>query len=168
MSRRKEAWTLKQVQDDGLSGPSLLPAEIHRDDVRPVLERLGERMVVLGFLMGLRSALLGLGLELEREIHRRVDEAGDRGEGYHQPGRRLVEAEPDLEAVVADLQVPEAVLDDDGHLVRKALGEMLRDIDPGRGGLEGDVEMMLAGQRAAGLDLPQHPADDGAQRFLDD
>src|SRR5687767_8558658 len=93
-----------------MTSPSLLPAEIDRDDVGPVLERLGDGMVVLRFLVRLRPALLGLGLELEREIHRRVDEAGDRREGYDQPRRRLVEAEADLEAVVADLQVPEAVL----------------------------------------------------------
>ena len=35
-------------------------------------------------------------------------------------------------------------------------------------GLEGDVEMMPAGQPAGRLDLAQHPADHGAQRLLDD
>ncbi len=35
----------------------------------------------------------------------------------------------DAERVLLDLQVPETVLDDDRHLVGKALGQMLRDVD---------------------------------------
>src|SRR3954468_4321230 len=99
-------------------------------------------MVVLGLLVLLRARSLGLGLELEREIDRGIDEAGDRREGDDEARRRLVEAEADLEAVVADLEIPEAVLDDDRHLVREALGKMLGNVDAGGSGLEGDVEMM--------------------------
>ena len=50
----------------------------------------------------------------------------------------------------------------------KLLGEVPGDVDAGRAGLEGDVEMMLAGQPPGRLDLAQHPADDRAQRLLHD
>ena len=40
--------------------------------------------------------------------------------------------QPDLEAVVAHLEVPEAVLDDDGHLVGEFLGEVAGDVDARR------------------------------------
>ena len=39
---------------------------------------------------------------------------------------------------------------------------------PGIAGLEGDVEMMLAGQPAGLLDLAEHPPDHRAQRVLHD
>jgi histidine triad (HIT) family protein len=89
--------------------------------------------------------------------------------GMTSRGRRLVEADrPTSKPSSLDLQVPEAVLDDDRHLVGKALGEMLGDVDARRAGLEGDVEMMLAGKPPGLLDLAQHPPDHRAQRLLDD
>src|SRR3954471_1480588 len=133
----------------------LLPAEVHRDDVRTVLDRLAQRMIVLGLLVALRAGFLDLRLELEREIDSGIDEAGDGGKGDDQPRRRLVEREADLEPVLADLEVPEAVLDDDGHLVREAFGQVARYVDARRMGLERDVEMVLAGQDAAALHFSQ-------------
>ena len=56
----------------------LLAAEIHRDDVRAVLDRLRDRMIVLGFLVVLEIPLVGLRLELKGEIDRGIDETGDR------------------------------------------------------------------------------------------
>src|SRR5688500_815128 len=119
------AWTLNQVQGDGLSGPSLLALEIDRDDVRPVRDRNGGRSL---FLLDLVDEIV-LRLEGELEVDRRILEAGDRGERDDELRRRLVEAQADLEAVVVDLEIPEAVLDDDRHLIRKAIGKVLRDRD---------------------------------------
>src|SRR3546814_12264508 len=45
---------------------------------------------------------------------------------------------------------------------------MLGNVDADGAGLEGDVEMMLAGERAGRLDFAEHAPDDGAQRLLDD
>src|SRR3954468_20274593 len=98
----------------------LLATEIDGYDIRSVLDRLGGRRVVLRMLVIVERAVLALRLELELEIDCRIYEAGDRRERDCQPRRRLVEAQADLEAVVAHLQVPEAVLNDDRHLVRKA------------------------------------------------
>ena len=74
--------------------------------------------------------------------------------------RLLVEAEADLEPILLDLQVTEAVLDDDGHLVREALRQVLWNVDSGGAGLEGDVEMVAAGEAAIALDLAKNAPDD--------
>ena len=60
------------------------------------------------------------------------------------------------------------MLDDDRHFVGEAFGQMLGDVDPGHARLEGDVEMVPAGQPAGLLDLVQHAPDHFAQRLLDD
>src|SRR3546814_6157304 len=65
-----------------------------------------------------------------------------------QLGRHLIERQSHLEPVFVDLQVPIAILDDDRHLVGKALQQMLWDIHAGRARAEGDVEMMGSGQAA--------------------
>ncbi len=109
------------------------------------------------------------GLELEAEIHRRIDEGGDGGEGNLQLGRTLVEAEVHGEALFVHLQVPELVLQHDGHLVGKAFAQILADGDARGPGLESDVEMVLARQCAAlAFHLTQYPSDNGAQGFLHD
>ena len=71
----------------------------------------------------------GIGLEGQRELDRRIVELGDRRERHVQRRRNAAERQADGEAVVLDLQVPEAVLDDDRHLVREALEQMLGDRD---------------------------------------
>src|SRR3712207_1421255 len=75
---------------------SLLALEVHGDDVGAVLDRLGDASVILRFLMLLYRRFLRPGVELEREIDRRILEAGDSGEGDEQLGGSLVEREPDL------------------------------------------------------------------------
>src|SRR6185437_2915037 len=59
-----------------------------------------------------------------------------------------------------------SVLHHDRHLVGIFFAQIVRDIDTRRGGLEGDVEMMIAEEAALG-GLAQHAAHDAAQRFLD-
>src|SRR3546814_9549573 len=70
--------------------------------------------------------------------------------------------------ILFDGQVPEAILEDDRHLVGIFGDQMARNRDAGRLRLEGDIEMMLAGQAVAAHDLRQHAADHGAQRILHD
>ena len=82
--------------------------------------------------------------------------------------RHLVEAQPDRERSSSTFRSQIAVLEDDRHLVREALDQLRGDVDAGRLRLEGDVEMMLAGQPAARRDRAEHAADHGAQRLLDD
>src|SRR5690349_7199586 len=115
-----------------------------------------------------RIALCAVGLELQAEIDCRIDEIGDGREWHGQRRRNPTEAEADRELVLADLEIPEAVLDDDRHLVRKALDQMLRDMHPRHLGLEGDVEMVAARQAAALLDLVKDPPDHVAQGLLHD
>ena len=110
----------------------------------------------------------GIGLELEAEIDRRVDEIGDRRERNPQGRRHAAERQADREGVLFDLQVPEAVLDYDRHLFGKAIGEVLGDRNAGHAGIEGDVEMMAARQAPRPLDLAENAADDVAKRLLDD
>src|SRR5688500_17384589 len=107
-------------------------------------------------------------LELQAEVDSRIDEVGDRGKGHMERRRNAAERQADAERILLDLQVPEAVLEDDGHLVREALGEMLRNADARHARLERDVEMMVARKRAGPLDLAEHPADYVAQGLLHD
>ena len=65
-----------------------------------------------------------IGLEGEREFDRRVVELGDRGKGHDQGRGHAPERQPDGKAVVLDLEVPEAVLDDDRHVVGEAFRQM--------------------------------------------
>src|SRR3546814_2979378 len=69
--------------------------------------------------------------------------------------RRLVERQADAEMILFDGQVPEAILEDDRHLVGIFGDQMARNRDAGRLRLEGDIEMMLAGQAVAAHDLRQ-------------
>src|SRR5690606_22919728 len=134
----------------------LLAAEIDGNDVRAVLIR-ANGLLAAAFRLAFRRVVFGLfvrggfdvgdsGVELQPEVDRRVDEGRDCREGNLQLGRDLVEAQSDLEAVIVDRQIPELVLQDDRHLVREALAQMLRYMHVGRAGLEGDVEMVVAGK----------------------
>ena len=80
--------------------------------------------------------------------------------------RHVAERKADSEVVFLDLEVPEAVLEYDRHLVGKAFHQMLWDRNARRSGLEGDVEMVLAGEAAGQLDFAQYPPDHGTQRVL--
>src|SRR3546814_9697826 len=82
-------------------------AEIHRDDVRPVLAgHLGAIIVGLVVRLG-RFAVVG-DLELQPEIDRWIDEGGDRRIGNGQDRGCLVERQADAEMIVRDRQVPVA------------------------------------------------------------
>src|SRR3546814_2336958 len=85
-------------------------------------------------------------LELQSEIDRRIDEGGDRGIGDRQQRRRLVERQADAEMILLDAEVPKTVLQHDRHFVGEFGDQMRGDVDPGGLCLEGDIEMMLAGQ----------------------
>ena len=104
-------------------------------------------------------------LELQAELHRRVEEAVDRLERHRELFRNSAERQADLELVVADFQIPELVLEDDGHLLRILPEQPLGNAHAiGLGG-EGDVEMVLARQALFdGVD--EHAAHYAAQRLL--
>src|SRR3546814_13041655 len=79
-------------------------AEIHRDDVRPVLAgHLGAIIVGLVVRLG-RFAVVG-DLELQPEIDRWIDEGGDRRIGNGQERGCMVERQADAEIIVGDRQV---------------------------------------------------------------
>ena len=70
------------------------------------------------------------------------------------------------EALLVDREVPELVLQDDGHVGRVAVAQELRDRHARMMGAEGDVEMMRRRRTFLG-EAAQHVAHDGAQRTLD-
>ena len=94
-----------------------------------------------------RDVVGGVGLaELQAELGGGIVERLDRLDGTHQPLRHAAEGEFHLEALIGHLQVPELVLQHDGHLLGILLLEALRHRDPIRPRVEGDVEVMLAGE----------------------
>src|SRR3954447_5211182 len=93
-------------------------------------------------------------LEGQRELDGGVVELGDRRERHMQSRRYASEREANGESILFHLEVPEAVLDDDGHFVGEFLGEMLGDRNARQPRLEGDVEVMPAGQSARLLNFP--------------
>ncbi len=103
--------------------------------------------------------------ELEPELGGRIVEGLDRAERHHQPLRHVGEGELHLEAFVRHLQVPELVLQHDGHLFRILLFEALRHRHALGARIEGDVEVMLAGQPVA-LHARQNLAHHAAQSVL--
>ena len=70
-----------------------------------------------------------------------------------------------LEGVLADLQIPELMLEHDRHFFRKLRAQPVGNAQARRARVEGDEEMMLAGQAVAG-NVGEHLADDAAQRVL--
>ena len=79
--------------------------------------------------------------------------------------RNLAKRQTDLEMVRLYLQIPIFVLEHDGHFVRKAFVQMLRDGNAGGLRLEGDVEMMVAGKPAC-RNIAEHATDHRAQCLL--
>ena len=63
-------------------------------------------------------------------------------------------------------QVPELVLQDDGHFLRVLRPDPLRQFHAGMAGAEGDIEMVAAGQ-ALHRDMLDRLRHDVAQRLLD-
>src|SRR5690606_30826773 len=70
------------------------------------------------------------------------------------------------EQALGDLEVPELVLDDDGHLLCIFRLQVLRDANAGGIGEKRDEEVVLARQMPGDSDLGQNLADDAAQRVL--
>ena len=56
----------------------LFAAEVYRNHVRTITCRRGIGMIVLGVVVILRAAFLGLYLELQRKVDRRIDETSRR------------------------------------------------------------------------------------------
>src|SRR5262245_47598693 len=117
---------------------SLLLGEVHIDDIGPVLGWYRNGNIIFRFVM-LLGLSGGIGLELQAEVDRRVDEIGHRGERYDQGRGHAAKAQSDRKFMVGDLQIPEAVLDDDGHLVGESLDQMLGYRNTRHAGLERDV-----------------------------
>jgi hypothetical protein len=79
--------------------------------------------------------------------------------------RDVAEAEADREAVRADLEIPELVLQHDGHLGGVARAQAVVDHHGGMIGAKGDVEVMAPGHPAPGDHL-ERVAHHGAERSL--
>ena len=115
-------------------------------------------------LVGLIALGRWLG-KLQREPHAGVEEHLERGVGHDQQLGDTVERQLDLERVLLDREVPEPVLEDDHHLLRILVLEASRHADTGSLRIEGDIEMVIAGQ--AGLEhLHQHATHDAAHGIL--
>ncbi len=115
---------------------------------------------------GSLARALGHGLELQAELHRRIEEAFDRLERDVQLLGNAVERERDLEMRLGDGEIPELVLQHDGHLFRILLAQARRELHAGRARIERDVEMMLARQAAGLGHVGEHAAHHRAQRLL--
>src|SRR5579872_647891 len=85
------------------------------------LPRSGGIRIAGGFRLG--------GLELESELHRRIEERRDRIERDRQSLRDAAERQPDRERVVVDRKIPELILQDDRHLFRVLRPHALRQPD---------------------------------------
>ena len=85
-----------------------------RSRTGPVGDRTGEGVLVLVVEV---FVVLQFGFEFQAELHGRIVEAGDGVEGNLQPLRNVLEMQADFEALVIDAQIPELVLQDDGHFV---------------------------------------------------
>ena len=91
--------------------------------------------------------------------------AGEGVEGDQQPLRDAREGQPDLEGVLGDAEIPELMLEDDGHLLRVLFAQAVRQANAGKIRPERDVEMVFARKPVlAGID--QHLAHDTLQGVL--
>src|SRR6185436_672460 len=120
---------------------------------------LGCRLWCGDLLRGARVA------ELQDELNRRIDECGERRERYDKSRRHLLEREPDLELVVADLQSPELVLEHDGHFFGVALEQEVGNFHARVPGLERQVEVVRAEQTSF-LGLLERLFYDGTHRLI--
>ena len=83
------------------------------------------------------------------ELHRRIEEAPHRVERDHELFRDAVERQTDFDSGVGDREIPELVLQHDGHFFRVLRLHARRDFHARRVGVERDEEMMLARQPVA-------------------
>jgi hypothetical protein len=110
----------------------------------------------------IRSAIRGrLGLELQAELHRRIEKALDRRERHDELFQHVVEGQFHRKLAVADLQVPELMLQDNCDLFRVFLAQPVRNLGSGMARIDGDEQMMLArkpGARHLRKRRAHHPA----------
>ena len=118
--------------------------------------------------IGRRLPVLALGdfLELQAELHRRIEEAVDRLERNAELFRNAAERQADLEAALVHGQIPELVLQDDGHLLGILHAQPVRHAHALGVGVERNVEMMIARQVLLLGDVGEHVAHHAAQRLL--
>ena len=95
-----------------------------------------------------------------------VEEHADRRERHHQALLDAVEREVHLEPLLLDDQIPEAVLQDDRHLLRVLLPQTPGDDHARSDSVERNVEMMLAGKLLRLGHVDQHRAHDPAHGVL--
>ena len=104
-------------------------------------------------------------LELQSELHRRIEEAVDRRKRNDELFGDAAEGKPDLEALLVYAQVPKLMLQDDGHLFRILRPQPVGNPHALGMGVEGDVKMMVARQAFLG-GVGEHAAHHAAQRLL--
>ena len=105
-------------------------------------------------------------IELQAEAHGRIGEGDHRAIGDAKVLRHIAEGQGHAEILVTDLQIPELVLQHDGHFAGIAFAQVLRNLGLGVVGAEGDIEMVVAGQ-AVLRDEFERPPDDATQSVLD-
>jgi hypothetical protein len=109
---------------------------------------------------------LGDLLELQAELHRRIEESADRLEWNAELFRNAAERQPNLEAAFAHRQIPVLVLQNDGHLLGILHAQPFRHAHALGLGVERDVEMVVARQAFLLDGLAEHAAHHAAQRLL--
>src|SRR5579883_3422752 len=125
-------------------GASLLPESVERHHLAGLL-----RLLLLGgfgrcgFDDGVR---LAGGLELQPELDGGIGKGRDRIEGNGETLALVLETQSDGEAVLANLEIPELVLEHHRHLLRILLRQIVGEDEAGEARAEGDVEMMRAGE----------------------
>ena len=119
----------------------------------------------LGPLFGKRFRLLLGGLELQRELRRRIEEPLDGVERHHEFLRHVVERQFDFEMVVVHMQVPVLMLQHDRHFLLVLLPQFLGDADGRMLCVERNVEVVLARQ-AGPLHAHECRPDDAPQGIL--
>ena len=105
------------------------------------------------------------GFELETELDRRIVERRHRLERYSDAFGYAAERQAHFEGLLGHREVPELMLQDDGHVLRILRPHAFGKPHAGRRGAEGDLEMMLAGKAILG-DVGKHRAHDAAQGRL--
>ena len=109
--------------------------------------------------------IFDLGLEPQAEFDRGIDEGAQRIEGDVQRLGRIAKVQGDGKPLGPDLQAVEPVLDDDRHLVGIAVAQPRGHLDPLLARVEGDEEVVFAGQPVLG-DTLQHIRDQPLHRTV--
>jgi len=103
--------------------------------------------------------------KLEPELDAWIVECLDLRERNHEPFWNIVEREFDLETLLGYFEVPELMLQDDGHFIRVLFHQAIRYRYARAMGVESDIKVMLAGKTGL-CNLLQHGTYDAAQRRL--